>query len=111
MCAPVSAEPLWQLSRVQVRHGRGTWPAQPIDLAIPAGRVAVLGLSGAGKTRLLNLLAGFAPAASGTIRGPRQVGWVPQNHGLWLGHTVREHLTLAGANADAADTLLSHFDL
>lgn len=45
------------------------------DLAVPAGRlVALIGPSGAGKTTILNLIAGFEEALSGVIRiGGRDV--------------------------------------
>jgi ABC-type multidrug transport system ATPase subunit len=111
MSAVVSAEPLWQIEGVQLRHGRRAWPAEPLRLAVPSGRVAVLGLSGAGKSTLLNLLAGFQLPERGTIRGPAKPAWVPQDHGLWLKHSVLDHLRLAGATADEARQLLTDFDL
>lgn len=45
------------------------------DLAVPAGRlIALIGPSGAGKTTILNLIAGFEEALSGAIRiGGRDV--------------------------------------
>lgn len=43
--------------------------AMNFDLAVPAGRLlALIGPSGAGKTTILNLIAGFEQALSGTIR-------------------------------------------
>ena len=111
MSAVVPAEPLWQISGAQTRQGRRLWPAEPLTVAIPPGRVAVLGFSGAGKTSLLNLLAGFIPAERGSIRGPAKLAWVPQNHGLWMAHTVLEHLTLAGASPNESQILLQQFDL
>ena len=111
MRGDASTEPLWRIRAAQVRHGRQLWPSTPLTLDIAAGRTAVLGFSGAGKTSLLNLLAGFVRAAQGSIRGPAKIAWVPQNHGLWMAHTAREHLTLARASAIAADDLLERFDL
>ena len=47
----------------------GTFGIGPIDLTVPAGRVlAVLGPSGAGKTVLLETIAGLRPQRSGRIR-------------------------------------------
>jgi energy-coupling factor transporter ATP-binding protein EcfA2 len=52
------------------------------DLRIPAGRVAVIGPNGGGKTTLLRLLAGIDLPRSGEIRidslppRSREVGWV-----------------------------------
>ena len=106
-----SAEPPWQLEDVQIRQGRRLWPAEPLTLDIPAGRVAVLGLSGAGKTSLLNALAGFTQPERGSIRGPSVIAWVPQDHGLWLAHSAIEHLVLAGATSAVARQLLAGFDL
>lgn len=46
----------------------GTFGIGPIDLTVPAGRVlAVLGPSGAGKTMLLETIAGLRPQRSGRI--------------------------------------------
>ncbi len=111
MSAVVSAEPLWQIDGVQLRHGKRAWPAEPLGLAVPSGRVAVLGLSGAGKSTLLDLLAGFQSPERGAVRGPAKIAWVPQDHGLWLKHSVGEHLTLSGATVDEARQLLADFDL
>ena len=111
MSAAVSAEPLWQIEGVQLWHGRRAWPDEPLSVAVPSGRVAVLGFSGAGKTTLLNLLAGFQSPERGTIRRPAKVAWVPQDHGLWLKHSVLDHLILAGATAEEARQLLADFDL
>ena len=80
-------------------------------MEIPAEPTAVLGLSGAGKTSLLNVLVGFTRPASGKIAGPAQVAWVPQDHGLWYGHTAVEQLTLAGASSAEAMRLLADLDL
>jgi ABC-type sulfate/molybdate transport systems ATPase subunit len=82
-----------------------------VTLAIPRGVTAVLGASGAGKTSLLNLLAGFEKPSSGKIHGDTRVAWAPQGDGLWPGCTTREHLTECGATKAAADALLKSFDL
>lgn len=103
--------PGWSLDRVQVRRGQDTWPASPLSLRLDPGHTVVLGLSGAGKTTLLNLLVGFVKPDAGTIESPAHIGWVPQNHGLWLAHTVREHLSLAGAVSEECEALLRAFDL
>lgn len=111
MSANVSAKPLWQIDGVQTRMGRRAWPAEPLNLSIPNGRVAVLGFSGAGKTTLLNLLTGFSSPERGKIHGPEKIAWVPQDHGLWLAHTVAEHLTLVGMSDGEMRAFLEAFDL
>jgi iron(III) transport system ATP-binding protein len=111
MPAAVSAEPLWQLTGVQTRLGGSDWPAAPLTLTVPPGRVAILGPSGAGKTSLLNLLVGFTRAKRGSIHGPARVAWAPQDHGLWMAHTALEHLALVGLPQAEAEALLTEFDL
>jgi iron(III) transport system ATP-binding protein len=115
MSAAVSAEPLWQLSGVQIRRGSHAWPETPLTLSIGHGTTAVLGLSGAGKTSLLDLLVGFVQPDTGRIHGPGErrdsIAWVPQNHGLWTGHSVLDHVTLSGASANDARRLLESFGL
>ncbi len=79
-----------------------------IDAAFPPGRVSVIeGASGAGKTSLLRVIAGLAPAEKGTITfghvvwqsadtwvppWQRSIGFVPQDLALWPHLTVHEHL-------------------
>jgi ABC-type sulfate/molybdate transport systems ATPase subunit len=82
----------------------GAFTLGPIDLAVPAGRVlAVLGPSGAGKTMLLETIAGLRPQQSGQIRlagtdldvlppERRRVGLVFQDAALFPHMTVRENV-------------------
>lgn len=99
-------EPLWTLERVSL----GT-RLRCISLAIEPGVTAVIGWSGAGKTSLLNLLSGFESPASGTLRAPKSIFWVPQNFGLWPHLTARAHLAAMRAPAAKIDGLLAAFDL
>lgn len=93
----------------------GVNPAYPrlrVDsLSVQRGVTAVLGWSGAGKTSLLNLLAGFEQPAKGTVHSSGSVAWVPQNDGLWPHCTAREHLMECGASPTEADQFLYLFDL
>lgn len=105
-----------------------------VSLTISGRRTAVMGYSGAGKTSLLNLLAGFETPDSGTIRiaapalsesasastlqgplGP-DVGriplfWVPQNGGLWPHLSAEQHLLSVNKSKELADEILCSLDL
>ena len=100
-----------------------------ITLEIPCGATAVVGLSGAGKTSLLNVLAGFETGFSGELilasRGcqppdeiftkglqgtnqgtdvpcsPKKLPlyWVPQSGGLWPHLSVEQHVEIVGSVA------------
>ena len=113
-------------------NGSGKPRLDRVTLVIPFGRTAIVGYSGAGKTSLLNVLAGFEHAASGTMRRmdnresalqgqakPQRteirparlpVYWVPQNGGLWPHLTVDQHLNCVGS-AESSDKLRYSLDL
>lgn len=72
-----------------------------LSFAIPQGVSAVIGFSGAGKTSLLNLLAGYESPDAGKLtfhipdRGTTArlpLFWAPQGGGLWAHLTVEQHL-------------------
>jgi iron(III) transport system ATP-binding protein len=115
-------EAIWVLENVELDSG-GERRLSDVALRIERGVTAVVGPSGAGKTSLLNLLVGFEAPSRGRIHfepptpqdGP-PIFWAPQDGGLWLHLTVREHLEAVcpAARADAvatADSLLDGFDL
>src|SRR3954449_3890380 len=68
------------------------------DVSLELGRgelLAVLGPNGAGKTTLLSVLAGITRPDAGRIsRSDGEVGWVPQQAGLYRRLTVEENLRL-----------------
>ena len=103
----MQADAIFQLDRVSLWPGR----LRDVSLTIPRGITAVLGASGAGKTSLLNVLAGFEKPTAGKLHGDARVAWVPQGDGLWPGCTAREHLTECGVTKTAAGALLTSFDL
>ncbi len=82
----------------------GSFGVGPVDLAVPAGQVLVLlGPSGAGKTVLLDTIAGLRPARSGHIRlagaditampaERRRIGVVFQDAALFPHLPVRENI-------------------
>jgi ABC-2 type transport system ATP-binding protein len=67
-----------------------------VSLSATAGElVAVIGPNGAGKTTLLSILAGVQRPDEGTIsKAPSEIGWVPQQAGLYGKLTVAENLRL-----------------
>jgi ABC-2 type transport system ATP-binding protein len=72
--------------------------------ASPGELLAVLGPNGAGKTTLLSILAGITRPDSGRIeRSNGEVGWVPQQAGLYRRLTVEENLRLFARMERAED--------
>jgi ABC-2 type transport system ATP-binding protein len=67
-----------------------------VSLEVRSGELlAVLGPNGAGKTTLLSILAGITRADSGRVTSANgDVGWVPQQAGLYRRLTVEENLRL-----------------
>jgi ABC-2 type transport system ATP-binding protein len=66
--------------------------------------LAVLGPNGAGKTTLLSILAEITKPDSGRIdRSNGEVGWVPQQAGLYRRLTVEENLRLFARMEEAED--------
>ncbi len=111
--------PLFRLHQVSL-----TGPRRPrlcqVTLDIPPGRTVIIGPSGAGKTSLLNLLAGFESPDSGHIEsGPRPANrlplfWSPADGGLWPGVSIADHirLVLPGQGDDSTiQQWLQRFDL
>jgi iron(III) transport system ATP-binding protein len=82
-------------------------------LQLLEGVTAIVGYSGAGKTSLLNLLAGFEKPDGGLISGAPAVAWAPQNGGLWPHLNVCEHLQTVcpATRKEEWMALLADFDL
>ena len=78
-----------------------------ISLAVPAGTIyGMLGPNGAGKTTTLRLLLGIIDPSSGTRRllghdrpldAARQVGYLPEERGLYPAMQAREAIAFMGA--------------
>jgi ABC-2 type transport system ATP-binding protein len=78
-----------------------------ISLAVPAGSIfGMLGPNGAGKTTTLRLLLGIIDPSSGSRRllgydrpldAARQVGYLPEERGLYPGMTARDAIAFMGA--------------
>jgi len=110
-------QPLWNLEAVSLR-GTDRPRLDKVTCEIRAGVTAILGESGAGKSSLLNLLAGLEQPDSGTVRlglPPTDerlpIYWAPQGGGLWPHLTATQHLTAVGKDGESADKLLSQFGL
>ncbi len=69
---------------------------QGVDFdARPGEVVGVIGPNGAGKTTLLSIVAGITRPDSGAVnRPPGEIGWVPQQAGLYRRLSVEENLRL-----------------
>ena len=112
MSTGTAAESVWSVRDVSL-DGQTNPRLDHVSVDIPAGRVALLGMSGAGKSSLLRILAGFEEPDSGAVihrasQSPLPVYWAPQDYGLWPHLTVREHLDAvrpSGATVSARDWL------
>ncbi|MCA9043639.1 MAG: ATP-binding cassette domain-containing protein, partial [Planctomycetaceae bacterium] len=106
-------ETLWKLQDVQL-GGVGRPRLSGVSLEIPTGVIAVLGLSGAGKTSLLNILARFEKPDEGSVTFLKNtesrlpVYWSPSDNGLWPHLTAWQHLEVV---CDSPDKWLAQFDL
>ncbi|MEU4896587.1 ATP-binding cassette domain-containing protein [Streptomyces sp. NPDC044780] len=115
---PPPGEPVAEVARLSVRHGR-VEALRGVDLAVrPGETVALMGRNGAGKSTLLASLVGLHEPASGSVRvGPgrvvphrtrpaellRQVGLVPQEpRDLLYADTVAAECAAADQDAGAA---------
>ncbi|MDT0269837.1 ABC transporter ATP-binding protein [Streptomyces sp. DSM 44915] len=104
--AATTDEPYLELRGVTVRHGERT-VVSGIDLTLRPGEfLALLGPSGCGKSSLLQVLAGLARVAGGSLRldgadateglGQRvRVGYVFQDHRLLPWRTVGQNIEIA----------------
>ena len=97
------SSPLFRLTGLTLA-GSDVPRLKAVTLHIPCGATAVVGLSGAGKTSLLNVLAGFESGISGELKTGISAGpahrlplfWVPQSAGLWPHLTAEQHLDVVG---------------
>ncbi|QDT37345.1 ATP-binding cassette domain-containing protein [Stratiformator vulcanicus] len=107
---------LWHLDHVSLPV-RTSARLKDVTLDIPAGRTAIIGASGSGKTSLLNLLVGFERPQQGRVerldasfeKSRLPIAWVPPDDGLWPHMTVRQHLELGLTEQSNASSEIDHF--
>jgi ATPase subunit of ABC transporter with duplicated ATPase domains len=80
------------LSAVSFAWPDGTPSLTDLDLLVPAGRSALVGVNGAGKSTLLKLLAGLLSPTSGHLTVTGEVGYLPQDLTLDVAQPVEEFL-------------------
>jgi simple sugar transport system ATP-binding protein len=89
-------------SAVSIIDARGVRTIQDASFTVRSGDiVGIAAVEGAGQRELLRALSGRVPIASGTIRLPESVGFVPEDRhrdALVLDFTVAENLALRGSS-------------
>ncbi|MGD9885099.1 ABC transporter ATP-binding protein [Reyranella sp.] len=126
--------PALQATGISVRYG-GHVAVDRVDITVPdRGMVGVVGANGAGKSSLVNALAGWSPGDRPTVRGSVQLGGkrmdglaphrrarrglvlVPQGKAIFADLTVAENLALmrpplrkAGRHAFSMDEIFALF--
>ena len=98
------AAPVLEVDGLSKSYGERT-ALREVSLDVSRGELlAVLGPNGAGKTTLLSILAGITKPDSGRIdRSNGEVGWVPQEAGLYRRLTIEENLRLFARMEGAED--------
>ncbi|MFD6531745.1 ABC transporter ATP-binding protein [Streptomyces sp. NPDC060184] len=91
------------LDEVSFRYGEGPRVLDDITLTVPSGqRVAVVGVSGAGKTTLAGVVAGTHLPEAGKVTRPSRTAMITQEVHVFAG-TLRDNLTLAAPTATDHD--------
>lgn len=92
-----------RLDEVSFRYGQGPRVLDDITLDIPSGqRVAVVGVSGAGKTTLAGVVAGTHLPEAGRVTRTSRTAMITQEVHVFAG-TLRDNLTLAAPGATDRD--------
>jgi osmoprotectant transport system ATP-binding protein len=100
---------------------KGVAVLQEVNLSVPTGHThALIGTSGSGKTTLLRILLGLTPLDTGWVKinnrplsefSPKnwadQIGYVPQDGGLFPHLTIYENVTLMGQSRGLSKTKIS----
>ncbi|ARU06516.1 ABC transporter [Comamonas serinivorans] len=118
------ASALLQAQRVTLTRGNRHL-VHDVTLALPrCGAVALVGANGAGKSSLLNLLAGQLAPSAGSVQWQgqplaalsvreraRRVGYMPQRFEPYWNLTLRELIDMRLDGAVTTDRVLAHADL
>jgi simple sugar transport system ATP-binding protein len=100
---PAPGAPVLDARALRVRDASGVQRVHDATFTVRAGElVALAGVDGAGQHELLRALAGRLPPAGGTLRRPREVGFVPedrQRDALVLELPLTQNVALRGAGA------------
>jgi ABC-type branched-subunit amino acid transport system ATPase component len=116
--------PALRVSGLHAGYGRSI-VLRDVSFEVQPGTVACLmGRNGAGKTTVLRALMGVLPKTgsvqldgldittwSGHRMNAAGMVWVPQEHSVFPGLTVREHLVIAIGRRDRATALVAAIDL
>lgn len=116
--------PVLRVEGLHTGYGRSI-VLRDVSLEVAPGEVACLmGRNGAGKTTLLRALMGVLPATGRVELDGRDITnwsghrvnaagmvWVPQEHSVFPGLTVREHLVIAIGKRDRVTALAMAADL
>ncbi|WP_062436862.1 ABC transporter ATP-binding protein [Herbidospora daliensis] len=94
-----------RLDGISFRYGEGPRVLDDVTLDIPSGQhVAVVGVSGAGKTTLAGVVAGTHLPEAGTVTRPGRTAMITQEVHVFAG-SLRDNLTLAAPAATDHDLL------
>ncbi len=101
------------VSALSLRWPDGTVVFDDLSFTIPAGRAALVGANGAGKSTMLRILAGRIAPTAGSVSGTGVVGYVPQHpqarpgdtlaDALGIGATVAALRRIEGGSAEPED--------
>ncbi|WP_409333144.1 ABC transporter ATP-binding protein [Trujillonella humicola] len=124
---PTAGPPVLGIERLRIRYEKLT-AVHDVDLELSAGTISVLlGLNGAGKSSIMNAVAGVVPADAGRIllsgrdigglpahrRARAGLAYLPEGRGVFPSLTVQQNLLLGSAgrsdDAHAMDTAFTLF--
>ncbi|WP_036509025.1 ABC-F family ATP-binding cassette domain-containing protein [Nocardioides sp. URHA0020] len=86
--------PAISASRLGFAWPDGTPVLQDLDLLVPPGRSALVGVNGAGKSTLLRLVAGLLTPTAGHLTASGEIGYLPQDLTLDVDQPVDDFLAI-----------------